>query len=163
MKAGGCMYEAIAGVVVGFALSYGTDYVRRKRSLKVHWETLGAEIRICAIRASNYLYGSVSAPLYRLPLDAYKTSFPVLLAEADLKPNEYMAIGEFYSWANDINRGLENADEMRKKENLKILKKEHTRNLSKCNELLSNYLEPVKSTLSSRNIPLNVPKHKNQP
>lgn len=146
------MFKALIGVVVGFLLAVAYEWNKRRLSRQAHWGMLGAEVSLCAERARNYLGRSVSAPLYRLPTAAFKVSFPVLVAEADLSPREFKSLVEFYSWCEDINRGLDNADETAKARNTDQLLLEEKRIDSKCEKLLSNFLEPAVNTLKQHGV-----------
>ncbi|MFC1484333.1 hypothetical protein ACFL5M_00730 [Candidatus Neomarinimicrobiota bacterium] len=141
------MIEALVGVVVGFLLAVAYDWNRRRRLRKAHWGMLGSEVSICVKRARDYLNRKVSAPLYRLPTAAFNASFLVLVGEADLSPAEFESLVEFYSWCEDINRGLDNADEVSKASDAERLQLEERRIHSKCEKLFSDYLEPAVETL----------------
>ena len=140
------MEEAFLVVLVWF-LEFGTNWIRQRRMRKAHWDLLGAEIFICKKRASWYINRKVKAPLYRLPTSAFSFSFPVLVSGADLTADEFESLVEFYSWAEDINRGLGNASDAAKTENESRLQKEEARIHSKCEKLLSQYLKPAIETL----------------
>jgi hypothetical protein len=141
------MIEALVGVVVGFLLAVAYEWNRRRRLRKAHWGMLGVEVSLCKKRAEDYIKRTVSAPLYRLPTVAFKVSLPVLVAEADLSEEELWSLEEFFDWCEDINRGLDNADEARKANESEWLQIEERRIDSKCKKLLSEYLETVGETL----------------
>ena len=136
------MTEALL-ILFGILIGLVPGWIGRRRKIKTHWAVLGAEVELCKSRAENYIRGSVIAPLYRLPVSTFHTSFPVLLSEGNLAPNEYNALMEFFSWAEDINRGLENADQMSKEDNNPKLKSEYVRNMDKCKKLTELYFEPA--------------------
>ena len=83
---------------------------------------------------------------------AFRASFPVLVAEADLSPMEFRSLEEFYYWCEDINRGLDNADEAAKARNTDQLALEEKRIDSKCQKLFSDYLEPAANTLKKHGV-----------
>ena len=139
-------------VVLGFVLGFVADWFRPKRMRKAHWGMLGAEISICTKKANWYINRTVSAPLYRLPTSAFGVSFPVLVSEADLTPDEFESLIEYYSWAGDINRGLDNASDAAEADNSVRLQKEEARIHSKCEEFLSQYLEPALKTLRDHGV-----------
>ena len=142
---------ALSSVLLGFILGFVVEWGRGKRRLKVHWAALRSEINLCKKRAQDYVGGRVKAPLYRLPTVAFQISLPILMVDGDLSAKGFEALVEYYSWCLDINRGLDNADELRKDENLKLLEKEYRRNLDKAETLYnpkdaqpSRYEEAVK-------------------
>jgi hypothetical protein len=144
--------ENVLLVVLGWVLALGPDWYRRKRMRKAHWEMLGAEISICTKRAKWYINRTVIAPLYRLPTSAFSVSFPVLVSEADVTGDEFASLVEYYSWAEDINRGLDNASDAAKADDSIRLLNEEARIHSKCEELLSQYLEPALKTLRDHGV-----------
>lgn len=144
--------ERVVLVILGWILGFAADWRRRKRMRKAHWEMLGTEISICTKRANWYINRTVRAPLYRLPTSAFHVSFPVLVSEADLTADEFASLLEYYSWVEDINRGLDNASDAAKADNSTRLEKEEARIHSKCEELLSQYLEPALKTLRDHGI-----------
>ena len=100
---------ALAGVVVGFVLAVIWETRQRKGRVAAHWSALRAEATLCEKSAKRYLADGIKAPLYRLPVSAFHTSFPALLADADLAEADVEALEEFYTWVEDINRGLDAA------------------------------------------------------
>ena len=144
-------------ILFGFFLAILYEYWQRRGKLKTHWAILSVEVGLCERRARNYLSeGSVVAPLYRLPTTAFSNSFPVLVSEANLSSEDFCALSEFYSWSDDINRGLDNAHELRKSGN-NDLEEESRRLESKCRKLLEDYLDPVIETLKRHGVSLSRP------
>ena len=95
-----------------------------------------AEIEQCREKAETLLSGRVKSPLYRLPLMTYQTSFPALLADGAVHENEVSVIVRFFSLAQDINRGLDNAAEMFKASNDEKLQQEFHRNRLKVRDMI---------------------------
>lgn len=141
-------------VFLGFSLGFAVDWIRRWKMRKAHWKILGAEVSLCAERARWYKEGTVKTPLYRLPTSAFHVSFPVLVSEADLSTDEFKSLIEYYSWAEDINRGLDNAADAAKANDSTRLEKEAARIHAKCQELTSRYLEPTLKALRGHNVPV---------
>ena len=123
-------------VLLGFFLALVPPWLQRKRRLKTHWCALRAEIEQCREKTETLLSDHVMSPLYRLPVMTYQTSFPVLLADGGAQENEVSVIGRFFSQAQDINRGLDNAAEMFKAGNNEKVKQEFDRNCLKARELI---------------------------
>ena len=69
-----------------------------------------------------------------------------------MAPEEFTSLIEYYSWAEDINRGLENAADAAKEADSSRLKREEARIHSKCETFLSKYLEPVLKTLGNHSV-----------
>ncbi len=134
--------------MLGFVLGLVPDWVRRKRALKTHWELLAVEILLCSHRARTYLTHNVLSPLYRLPLVAFGASFPVLASEADMKPDEFFRLSEYYSCAADINRGLDQAASQIS--DGPSLSAEANRLQIKCSDFLGKYLQPAIAVVESR-------------
>lgn len=104
------MFQIFAGVVavlVGFLFSEWKLNHNRKRKLKAHWASLLTELEISRQKANTYLSDKIAAPLYRLPMEAFQTSFPVILAEDDIEEKELNSLINFFSVVQDLNRGLE--------------------------------------------------------
>jgi len=123
----------ILGVLVGFLLSQGVQYIQRRRRLRAHWTALNVAIVQCCRWADRYRTDRVIAPLYRLPAALFEVSLPVLLAEGNMTSwPEISSLVEFGSLVDQINRGLDLADERRGTEG----QAEHDRLLIKCGELV---------------------------
>ncbi len=123
-------------VFLGFFLSLVPHWFLRKRRLKTHWCALRAEMDHCKEKANNLLTHGIRSPLYRLPIMSYQVSFPVLLADGAVQESDVAAITGFFSLAQEINRGLDNAAEMAKANETEKLKNEFNRNCLKAKELI---------------------------
>ena len=102
----------LLGVVLGFFLAFFPPWYDRKRQLKGHFCALRAELELCEEKAKIFLEDEIASPLYRMPLRVYEVAVPILLTENALTEAETMSIARFYSQAEDINRGLDNAAAM---------------------------------------------------
>lgn len=122
-------------LVIGFGLGHVPGWLDRKRKLKTHWHAIRAEMILVKEKAEILLNDGIQAPLYRLPVVAYETSFPILLAEGAVTEEETKIVGRCFAQVQDINRGLENAAELYKAGNNK-LNTEYTRNYLKAKVLL---------------------------
>jgi hypothetical protein len=128
----------VALVFLGMLVGLLPSWFVRKRRLKTHWRALRAEILQCSEKAETIFASQppVMAPLYRLPLMTYQTSFPVLLADGAVSEPEVHVLGRFFSQVQDINRGLDNAAEMHKAANHAVLEQEVNRNCLKARGLV---------------------------
>jgi len=126
----------IALVVLGFGLALVPIYVARRRRLKAHWAALSAEADICQRLARTYLADGVAASLYRLPEAAFSVSFPALLADGAVSKDEITELAWFWGRVQDINRGLENANNAINSDQRDRLTSEVDRLKVKCRELL---------------------------
>ncbi len=102
----------VLGVVLGFFLAFVPPWYDRKRRLKGHFCALRAELKLCEEKAKIFLEDKIGSPLYRMPLKVYEVAVPILLTENALTEAETMSVARFYSQAEDINRGLDNAAAM---------------------------------------------------
>lgn len=102
----------LAGVIIGAVITQGsTAWQKRKRHF-AYWSALRAEVDICRNHASNYKKDQKAAPLYRLPVTAYKKGFPALLGDGAVSHSEAKTMLDFYNMVEQMNRGLERAGEM---------------------------------------------------
>ena len=93
----------------------------RAKRLANHWAALGAELELCKRHAGAYSVladneKKVASPAYRLPLSAYHESYPSLLSDGALEQEqeqEVLSIAEFFVKAQEINRCLDSAEEIR--------------------------------------------------
>ena len=76
-------------------------------------------------------------PLYRLPVAAFDTSFPILLAEGSVTEDEVSILSRFSSRVHEINRGLDNASEMNHAGKDGKLLEEFGRNSLKAKDLIT--------------------------
>jgi hypothetical protein len=98
---------ALAGAVVGFLLSQGVEWCRRRNLRRAHWAALRAELEFCCQRAETYLrHDEPKAPLYRLPTTAYASVFPELVRDAKVTETEMAPLMRFFTEVEDFNRGL---------------------------------------------------------
>ncbi|MGH9426890.1 MAG: hypothetical protein ACRD2L_11390 [Terriglobia bacterium] len=125
-------------VLFGFVLAHVPIWLDRKRRLKTHWSVIRGEIELCRERASSLISDSIQSPLYRLPLSAYETSFPVLLSEGALSEGESLTMGRFFSQVQDINQGLDNTAAMLNSTDTAGLNREFSRNLLKARRLVES-------------------------
>jgi hypothetical protein len=143
-------------LVAGFILAHVPALFDRRRKLKTHWHAIRAEMMLCKEKAEILLKDGIQAPLYRLPIVAYSTSFPVLLAEGAVNEDEVMKIGRCFGQVQDINRGLDHAAELYKLGNNEKLEKEYERNCLKAKTLLfgkdgqESLFEPAKKIIDSK-------------
>lgn len=101
------IFAGVVAVLVGFLFSEWKSNRNRKRKLKAHWASLLTELEISRQKANTYLSDKIVAPLYRLPTEAFKMSFPVILAEDDIEEKELNSLINFFSIVQDLNRGLD--------------------------------------------------------
>lgn len=92
-------------------------------------------------RAEMLLKDNVLAPLYRLPVSAYQTSFPILLADGVLSEEGVHALGSYFCQVQDINRGLDNASAMAHANDNAGLDREYRRLILKGQRLLQDGIE----------------------
>ena len=132
------MYE-VAFVILEMLIGVLPSWFSRKRRLKTHWSALRAEMTLCQEKAKTVLSKDPAylSPLYRLPLLSFQVSLPVLLADGALSESESLIVSRFYSLAQDINRGLDNAAEMHKADKNEKLVKEYDRNCLKSESLIN--------------------------
>jgi hypothetical protein len=100
---------ALLGTIVGFFLASGHEWWLRKRKIRAHWGAIRAEMTLCKEKADTFINTPVQAPLYRFPVMAVQTAFPILLVEGSLNEQEALAVGRYSSQVEDINRGLDYA------------------------------------------------------
>jgi len=132
-------FKDIGLVVLGFVLGTVATYLDRRRRCRAHWAALSAEIGICERLARTYNTDGIAAPLYRLPVSAFAASFPALLADGAVRPNEVEDLAWFSGWVQDINRGLDNADGAAHSGQAEQLNREVSRLQLKCRELLEGH------------------------
>ena len=125
-------------ILFGFLLGTIPPWFSRKRRLKSHWCALRADINQCKDKAEILLNDQVMSPLYRLPLTAFRVSFPVLLADGAINEIEVLAIGRFFSLVGEINRGLDYAAQVVKAEDKQQLQQEFNRNCLKAKALIES-------------------------
>lgn len=142
-------------LVVGFILGHVPSWLDRKRKLRTHWHAILAEMVLLKEKAETLLNDQIRAPLYRLPVVAYETSFPILLAEGAVTEEEIKTIGRCFSLVQDINRGLDNVTELYKTGSDK-LEKEYERNCLKAKTLLidkdgqKSVFEPARNIVDAK-------------
>jgi hypothetical protein len=127
----------LAYIIFGFLLGLLPSWFSRKRRLKTHWCALRAEMILCKEKADMLLSNNVMSPLYRLPITAYQVSYPVLLADEAMAETEVLTLGRFFEQVQEINRGLDNAEQAKMSNDIKNLETEYGRNLLKAKSLVS--------------------------
>lgn len=148
--------KEIGFLLLGFVLGRVPGWLDRKRKLKTHWCAIRAEMEMCKERAEIFLKDTKQSPLYRFPVVAFETSYPILLAEGAVTEIEVLTLGRFSSHVQDINRGLDYAAEMYQAKDSEKLNKEHTRNRLKVKTLISgkkgkeSLYEPAKALVDSK-------------
>lgn len=143
-------------IIIGFILAHVPGIFDRRRKLKTHWYAIRAEMLLSREKAEALLIAGIAAPLYRLPVIAYTTSFPILLSEGAVSEEEALQIGRCFAQIQDINRGLDYASEMNTSGNEEKLKQEYNRNCLKAKALLLGdegkvgLFEPAKKIVDSK-------------
>ena len=103
--------SGLIGALVAYGLGEWRERRARKRKLLGNFEALAAEILICNSLAEGYLAGAVLAPAYRMPIVAFETVLPALLAEGVLARGEIEAILSFYVNTKSFNLSLDLAQD----------------------------------------------------
>lgn len=149
-KVWAALFGAVVGGVLGFVLGEVKEWLARRRRRKAHWRALGAEAELCREMAEEFLRANVMAPLYRLPTLSYSHSFPVLLADGAPNEAETRAVTQFFSEVETLNRGLDQANELRGDESR--LRDEFGRNLLKAEKLVGSgsYYTRIQAVLDHR-------------
>ena len=102
---------AVFLIWVGFALRGWAEFRREDRSIRSHIDALGMEVRRCGQLAAKYLHDDITAPLYRLPNDAYRIALPSLLGMGMPIGDQVDTLQHFYLQVEQVNRGLDNVDD----------------------------------------------------
>src|SRR5262245_1995806 len=101
----------IVSVVIGVVLGYGAaefrEHFRRKHERRGQLEALAVEIELCGELAAAYLASSVQTPAYRLPIRAYETALPAILADGVLSMAEINALTRFYVNVHSFNLAID--------------------------------------------------------
>jgi hypothetical protein len=128
----------VALVFFGMLVGLIPGWAARKRRLKTHWRALRAELILCNEKATMVFSAEplVMAPLYRLPLTTYRTSFAVLLSDGAVSEADVRVLGRFFGQVEDINRGLDNAAAMFSTGHTEKLQQEFDRNCLKARGLV---------------------------
>ncbi len=125
-------------VLVGFVLAFVPPWLDRKRRLRTHLLAIRAEMQLARERAEMLLTHNILAPLYRLPVSAFRTAFPILVAEGILSEDDSHALGSYLCQVEDINRGLDNATSRAHADDVTGLDREYKRLLLKGQRLLQD-------------------------
>jgi hypothetical protein len=147
---------ALAGTILGFLLASGREWWVRKRKIKSHWEAIRAEMALCEERVTALRAGDVMSPLYRFPLVAVQTAFPILLAEGNLNEHETLAVSRYFSLIEDVNRGLDYVASCVMQRDLQGAKNQYARVSLKINHLMlgegekRGLLESAKAVVDGR-------------
>lgn len=128
--------EKVGLVVFGFILAFIPKWLDRKRKIRSHWNAISIEVERIEIKTNELITAKIAAPLYRLPLKCYETSFSMLLTEGAVSKDEVQALEDFYDLVQDINRGLDQVAEAVFKDDAKIIDSESNRNFGKARQLI---------------------------
>lgn len=136
------------GVVIGFGLAQIPPYIARRRRLEAHWCALRAEMMLVEELVGHLIEDRVFSPLYRLPVDAYRVSYPVLLTDGAVSEEEVKDLGRYFGWVQDINRGLEVAADVLPSDDDEqdlwaVHRPEYQRNVTKAKDLREKYAGPA--------------------
>lgn len=127
------VFATLGGVLIGFLLATGKEWLTKKRQRRAHWSALSAEVEICREHADVYIKDRIAAPSYRLPTMAFAGSLPALLADGQVSGPELRALMEFYMHVQTFNRGLGQINEARG--DIEKLNAEFQRNMLKAPRL----------------------------
>lgn len=121
----------LAGTVVGFVLNEIARKIERSRSEAKHWAALRAEVERCASTAEGFVRDDVMAPLWRLPMQAYLAA----VADGGMSTVDASALADFYSTADQLNRGLDDAAASERAGDGDALRNHHPRNVMKAKKI----------------------------
>ena len=93
--------EKLIFIVIGFILGQLPGWFDRKRKIRTYFAALRAETHVIKEKSERYLKDNVISPLFRLPTESFKTSYPILLVEGVLKEKEIHDLSLFYSQGPD--------------------------------------------------------------
>jgi hypothetical protein len=149
-KVWAALLGAVVGGILGFAIGELKEWLHGRRRRRAHWRALSAETELCREMAEEFLRANVMGPLYRLPTLSYSHSFPVLLADGAPNEAETRAVTQFFSEVENLNRGLDQANEARNDETR--LRDEFGRNRLKAEILVGsgNYYTRLRAVLNHR-------------
>ena len=136
------LVSGVIGVSLGVFLAYVIEWVRSQNRRKVLWSALATEVHLCKKTAEQYCPDDAkAAPLYRMPLIAFKNGFGELVSSGAMDRHEFRDLSQFYSWVEDINRGLDLATQARYQggQSGKLLLEEHSRLKAKTRSLIDDY------------------------
>lgn len=97
----------IASAIVGAAIALAISWWTRRTATLGHWGAMLAEVEHCRDAAAVFLEDEVMAPLGRLPMDAFRRAYPILIENGRMRASQSHALTEFYSVVDQMNRGLE--------------------------------------------------------
>jgi hypothetical protein len=123
------------GVVVGFLLNEGKNLFVRRRKHRAYWAALWTEVEYARGRSHMYVNDKIMAPLYRLPIKAFESCYPELLADGVVTQAEATALMAFYTEVETFNRGLDRVGDA---PDDAAMRNEYSRNLLKAQQLLTN-------------------------
>lgn len=127
-----------SGALITLIVTWIKSYCDIKKELQSHWAFIGAEVEICGEHAKTFLRDNKKAPLYRLPLTAYKNSFPFIISRGKLAKDDIDNIVSFFNAVDTFNRGMDYASLMEMQGNQKNLDSQYNRNKLKA-ERISKY------------------------
>jgi len=131
------IWTALIGVVIGFGLNWSVGWYRRRRENRARFAALNAELGACRRMAQSYLDENVIAPSYRLPMNAYRHSFPGLLGSGvPADQGDIEAITDYFSQVETFNRGLDQTQSWVGTD-AERLHREHSRNRLKAAQLVA--------------------------
>lgn len=130
--------EQVALISFGFILAWIPKWLDRKRKVRSHWNAISAEVFRIEKKAKMLINDKIAAPLYRLPLKSYGSSFVMLLSEGAVTKHEVNALEEFYDHAEEINRGLDQSSVALSNQEKSRLTEEFNRIVVKAKRLISD-------------------------
>lgn len=127
----------VVSVFIGILAGKLFDWFRARRVQRAHWLALSTEVAICVNNAIQFIADKISAPLGRFPTLAYTTAFPALLSEGRLNSDEGLKLGLFYGKIEELNRGLDNANQLLLDGEEEKIEQLHSRNIMKAEQLIN--------------------------
>lgn len=127
---------ALLGALIGSFIPLGWSWWQRRSERHGEIQAMHVEFR----RALEYMEAlrrdNIAAPLYRLPTSLCKQALPKLIGDDLLTLNEVGALVDYVNAADEINRGLDRSGEAHAAGNDTWLRQEHSRTLSKVDEVI---------------------------
>jgi hypothetical protein len=101
----------VAGVALTLAVNHGIAAWQKRKRHFGYWSAMSVEASLCQSHAQGFLKDDVKAPLFRLPVAAYENGFPALLEDGAVSADAARAVMLFYGLVEQLNRGLDQAQD----------------------------------------------------
>ena len=141
---------AVLGAFLGWILHVLYEKVKTKNLIRSNIDSILQEFAACVEFCNEYLAAGILAPLYRLPIDTFKVSYPLLLEHGLIDKDLALKFILFYEKVCELNRGLDIAHDVYINDKNEKMSDIGSRNAGKAKSIIKMFDDDIQPEIQKR-------------